>query len=203
MSRRRSSKFDKSWVAHMHSMLESPAWRALSRGAHQFITRLEVEHCRHGGTANGKLIVTYADCMTWGMHPKAIAPAQREAVALGFAELTKRGRGGTAEFRRAHQWGLTYIRPNSDREPPATDDWKRIKTIEDAKRIAKEARESKIVLRTTQKKQKPRSETDPTLGPETDRTSRRAGNRPYSAQGRKPTVLSTSALYPRRTSNGA
>jgi hypothetical protein len=56
---RRPSKFDEAWVPHMQSMIESPAWRTLSRGGHQFISRLEAEHCRHGGTVNGKLIVTY------------------------------------------------------------------------------------------------------------------------------------------------
>jgi hypothetical protein len=140
---KRRSNFDEAWVPHMQSLIESAAFRTLSRGAHQFILRLEAEHCRHGGTANGNLTVTYKDCRDWGMDANAIGPAQREAVALGFVKMTERGRAGNAEHRRAHRWGLTYIRPNHDRGPPATDDWKRFNTVAEAARAAKKARKAK------------------------------------------------------------
>jgi hypothetical protein len=31
------------------TMLESPAYRVLSRAAHQVLTRIEIEHAHHGG----------------------------------------------------------------------------------------------------------------------------------------------------------
>jgi hypothetical protein len=201
MSRRRS-KFDEAWVPHMQSMIESPAWRTLSRGGHQFISRLEAEHCRHGGTANGELIVTYADCVAWGMDRDAVGPAQREAVALGFVRLAERGRAGNAEHRRAHRWGLTYIRPNADKGPPATDDWKRFKMIEDAERAAKEARKSKNAVfvaagKRRAKKQNPVRET-PTMPVRETPTTEMSGKPRLRRQSGKPRLLSTSScLSPR------
>jgi len=74
------------------AMLESPAYRALSRAAHQVLTRIEIEHAHHGGKDNGRLPVTSAQFVEYGIHRHAIAPAIRELVALGFIEITREGR---------------------------------------------------------------------------------------------------------------
>jgi hypothetical protein len=57
-------------------------------------------------------------------------------VALGFAEITEHGRAGNAEFRSPHKFRLTYFRVG--RAPP-TNEWQRIKTVEEAQ-LARAAR---------------------------------------------------------------
>ncbi len=83
-------------------MLESPAYRALSLSAHRIMSRLEVELYHHGGKPeeNGKLACTFEHFVEYGIERHAIAPAIREAVALGFVEVTLRGCGGNASFWR-------------------------------------------------------------------------------------------------------
>ncbi len=118
-------------------MLESPAWRVLSLSARRELDRLEIELSAHGGTENGKLPVTYDDFESYGSHRHAIAPAMRELVALGFLRVTEVGRAGNAEWRKPNLFRLTYR--NTD-NGPATNEWARIETIDDAKTVAREAR---------------------------------------------------------------
>jgi hypothetical protein len=124
-------------------MLESPAFRVLSRGAHQFLARLEIELAHHGGNENGRLPVTYQDLVRYGMSRNQIAAAMREAEALGFAECMRRGRGGNADSRSPSLWRITYLHDRNSRANPPTHEWKKIKTLEEARRIAREARADK------------------------------------------------------------
>jgi len=117
-------------------MIESPAYRVLTLSAHRVLDRVEIEHGHHAGRDNGKLPVTFADFERYGIERHSVAPAVREAEALGFVQV-ERGRGGNAEYRTPNKFRLTY-RPTDD--CGATDDWRRIKTIEDAKALALAAR---------------------------------------------------------------
>src|SRR5690348_17187272 len=110
-------------------MLESPAYRVLSQSGHRVLSRLEIEMAHHGGNDNGKLPTTFDQFEAYGIHRHAIAPAIREVVALGFVEITQEGRAGNAEWRRPNFFRLTY-RPTELME--ATDDWKKIETMEEA-----------------------------------------------------------------------
>jgi hypothetical protein len=121
-------------------MLESPAYRQLSQAAHRIISRIEIELAHHGGNDNGKLPVTYGDFIEYGVHRHSIAPAIREAVALGFIEVTKRGRGGNAESREPSLYRLTFAHDRNSRQSPPTHDWRRIKTPEQAAVAAESAR---------------------------------------------------------------
>jgi hypothetical protein len=118
-------------------MLESPAYRVLSLGAHRVLARIEVELAHHGGRDNGKLPVTFDQLVEYGLDRHAIAPATRELEALGFIEMTERGRAGNAEWRRPNKFRLTYS--YVERAKP-TNEWERIKTDEEAEMIAKAAR---------------------------------------------------------------
>jgi hypothetical protein len=138
--RRKRNRLNEQFSAHTISMLESPAWATLSRGAHQFLSRLEIELAHHGGNDNGKLPLTYRDLMRYGMTRDQIAPAMREAVALGFAECTKRGRGGNADSRAPSRWRITYVQCIGDLP---THDWRKIKTMLEAKAMATAARAAK------------------------------------------------------------
>ena len=122
------------------AMLEAPAFRVLSLSAHRVLARLEVELGHHGGNDNGKLPVTFDQFEAYGIHRHAIGPAVREVVALGFVEVTQEGRSGNGEFRRPTLYRITY-RPTE--KLSATEDWRKIETIEHAEAVADGARKNK------------------------------------------------------------
>ncbi len=135
----RRNKIAGQFAARLIELLVSPAYRVMSLSAHRFLDRLEIEHAHHGGRDNGNLPVTYGDFVKYGIERHSIAPAQREVEALGFAQVTERGRAGNAEYRTPNKFRLTY-RPTDSAGP--TDEWRRIKTIEEAKAIALVARKT-------------------------------------------------------------
>jgi hypothetical protein len=65
-----------------------------------------------------------------------IAPALRELVALGFVEITERGRAGNADWRRPNMFRLTYL-PVDNANP--THEWRGV-AEDDAEMIAKNAK---------------------------------------------------------------
>jgi hypothetical protein len=134
---RRRNSIGGQFSPRLVEMLESPAWRVLSLSAHRVIDRIDVELRHHGGKENGKLVVTFNQFQEYGIHRQSIAPALREAEELGFVEITRRGRGGNAEFRTPHNFRLTF-HPTDHGEP--THEWRGIRTMADAERIAKYAR---------------------------------------------------------------
>jgi hypothetical protein len=136
MVKRRNS-IDGQFAAHTIEMLKSPAWSVLSLSARRVLDRIEIERADHGGNDNGRLPVTYDDFERYGIHRHSIAAAIRETVALGFAEITQRGRAGNAEFRSPHKFRVTYFPVG--RAPP-TNEWQRIETVEEAQALARAAR---------------------------------------------------------------
>jgi hypothetical protein len=142
MMKRRNSINDQ-WSARRREMLESPAYRVLSQSAHRAISRIELELCYHGGNDNGQLPVTFEDFGDYGIDRASIAPALREGEALGFFRITERGRGGNREYRTPNKFYLTFAYGRGSRAKPPTDEWRKIKTIEEAKAIAGAARAAK------------------------------------------------------------
>jgi hypothetical protein len=128
------------WIAYSREMIESPALRALSLIATRVMHRLEAEHMNHGGAENGRLLVTFDQLEQWGMDRNSIAPAIRELVALGFVEITEHGRGG-AETGLPNRFRLTYV--NSKTKEVPSNEWSRITTLAEAKRLASDARHDK------------------------------------------------------------
>jgi hypothetical protein len=121
-------------------MLASPAYRVLSQSAHRVLARLELELAHHGGSDNGKLPVTFDDFVAYGIDRHSIAPAIREVVALGFVEITERGRAGNAEWRQPNKFRLTY---RFVRGEDQTDEWRRFKSVEEARAVAQAARQER------------------------------------------------------------
>jgi hypothetical protein len=139
---RHKNRIDGQWSPRLIEMLESPAYRVLSVSAHRVISRIEIEHAHHGGNDNGNLPVTKHDFMAYGMDHNAVAPAIREAEALGFIRM-KRGRGGNADHRQPNRFFLTFAHGCGSRAYPPTHDWRKIETIEEAQAIANAARAAK------------------------------------------------------------
>lgn len=140
---KRRNSISGNWSPRLIEMLESPAYRALSRSAHMVISRVEIELGRHGGNDNGRLPVTTEDFVAYGMHRASVAPAVREAEALGFLRVTERGRAGNAEHRAPNKFYLTFAHGRDSRSQPPSHDWRRIETVEEAEQIAGAARAAK------------------------------------------------------------
>ncbi len=142
MSRRygnRRTMIGGQFAPHTIEMLRSPAWCTLSLSARRVLDRIEIELADHGGVDNGKLPVTYDDFCRYGIHRHAIGPAIREAVALGFLEITEVGRAGNAEFRKPNLFRLTY---RNTRNMAPTDEWKKINADKSAAEIKRQCRKT-------------------------------------------------------------
>jgi hypothetical protein len=142
MNRRRKTTIGGQFAPRLIEMLESSAYRALSLSGHRVLARLEIELGHHGGTDNGRLPVTYADFERYGIERKSIAPALREVLALGFVRITERGRPSKSDFgRHPNYFEITYLRGAHGEEP--THEWKRHKTLQEAVKVAQQARLNK------------------------------------------------------------
>jgi hypothetical protein len=140
MSKRQNAKaIDERFVARRLSMLESPAYRVLGLADRKVLDRIEIEHMQHGGQENGNLAVTYDQFGAYGIDRHAIGPAIRVVEALGFIQITERGRAGNREYRRPNRYRLTYCAAK-DAMGNGTHEWRGIETLEEAKRRAKAAR---------------------------------------------------------------
>jgi hypothetical protein len=155
MSRSRAS-IPSQFVPHRIEMIESPAWRALSLSGRRVVDRIEIELGHHGGNDNGRLPVTFDQFEEFGVSHKCVAPAIREAVALGFITVTQRGRPSRSDLGRhpnCFQLNFMPVRRGVRWRDP-TDEWKQIQTLEEALQIAREAREAKDTVAVTKAKAK-------------------------------------------------
>jgi hypothetical protein len=85
---------------------------------------------------NGRLGVTYRDFEEWGVPRHKIASAIRELEALGFIEVTERGRGG-----KPNRYRMTYL--PSPSAPNGTHDYLRFNTPEEAQAALAEAHKTR------------------------------------------------------------
>ena len=201
MSKRRN-RINGQWSPRLIEMLESPAYRALSLSAHRVISRIEIEFAHHGGNDNGRLPVTKHDFIAYGMSHDQVAPAVREAEALGFIRVTEHGRGGNAEHRKPNLFRLTFAHGRDSRADPPSHEWRCIKTTEEAEATARAARADKsgnavrLGLRAAAKNKNRAFKQGP--GPVLE-TRTENGKRPVlesrtTGKGRKPGPLSISRV---------
>lgn len=137
--RRGKTKISGQFAPRVIDMLRSAAFRTLSLSEHRILARLEIELADHGGTDNGSLPATFDDFEAYGIHRHSIAPALRALEALGFIEITEKGRAGNGEYRRPNLFRLTY---RSSEKEGSTDEWKRFETLEQAEACAEAARKN-------------------------------------------------------------
>jgi hypothetical protein len=131
MTRRRKNSITENFIVHPRSLRESAAWHALPDNGRRILDRLELEHMRHGGAENGHLPCTYSDFVKAGVRRASVSLAIRQAVALGFLEVTQRGGRSISRVRPPSKYRLTYINGRG-RSQPATNEWKRIADAADA-----------------------------------------------------------------------
>jgi hypothetical protein len=181
----RRNKISGQFAHQLIKMLESPAWRVLSLSARRVFDRIQIEHAHHGGRENGRLPVTFKDFEAFGLDRHSIRPAIGELDALGFIRITQHGRAGNADFRIPNKFRLTHQHANDGGEP-ATNEWRRIKTLEEAENIAKLAR--LVGGGSKQKKQKTSGgfSTSPRWKKSTSKPRFQGGKNPPQGTGKNP-----------------
>lgn len=113
---------DEAWGWLSREMISSKAFRALSGNAYKVIFRLAEEHMAHGGTENGKLLVTHKQFADYGIRLASVADAIREAEYFGFIVVDR----GIA-FKGGHEPNLYRLTWLGDLEDaPPTNQWKAI-----------------------------------------------------------------------------
>ena len=133
---KRKNKISGQFSARLIEMLESPAFRVLTLAERRVLDRAEIELSSHGGNDNGSLPITYGDLVSFGIKRDSIPPSLRALDALGLLKCTKRGRGGNAEHREPSAYFITYAHARNSNHQPPTHEWRRIKTIEEARKRA-------------------------------------------------------------------
>jgi hypothetical protein len=181
----RRNKISGQFAYQLIEMLESPAWRVLSLSARRVFDRIQIEHAHHGGRENGRLPVTFKDFEQFGIERHRIRPAIVELEALGFIRITQHGRAGNADFRIPNKFRLTHQHANDGVEP-ATNEWCRIKTMEEAENIAKLARLVGEGLSRKKKKSSAQKATSPRWPKATSKPDFQSGQKPPRGRGKKP-----------------
>ena len=97
------------WVWLTRELLESDAWRSMSRAARLVVDRVLIEHMAHAGTANGDLIVTYADFVKFGVRRESLPAAIADAGARGLIIITEKGRASTGPDRWPSKYAVGWL----------------------------------------------------------------------------------------------
>jgi hypothetical protein len=143
-------------------MLESPAYRVLSGGAEKVIARIAIEHMGHGGGLNGALPVTHNNFANYGIRRASILAFLSEAVALGFVDRTQQGQRRYGDFEGAPAlYRLTWL-PTHDGKP-ATNEWERFASIEDAEQAVAAVRRQIEIKRLRDRAENPSNRRKPPI----------------------------------------
>ena len=102
---------DDAWVKLPRGLLESAAWRSLGINARRFVDFLLIEHMRHGGRENGKLLAPRRQLEKFGIGAHHVTGAIEECERVGLVDC-QRGVG-----RRPSVYALTWL-PRSDGSAP-------------------------------------------------------------------------------------
>jgi hypothetical protein len=206
---KRRKRINGQWSPRLIEMLESPAYRVMSLSAHRIVSRIEIELAHHGGNDNGRLPVTKHDFIAYGVSHDQVAPAVREAEALGFIRVTEHGRGGNAEYRKPNLFRLTFAYGRDSRADPPTHEWRHIKTTEEAEATARSARADKsgnavrLGLRAARKnKNQSWKQPGPVLETRTENGKRPVLESRTTGKGRKSGPLSISRVGDGPGANG-
>ena len=125
-------------------MNKSPAYQVLTLSAHRFLARIETEHAAHAGKENGRLPVTYKDFEKAGV----IGTQFGRSHGMRSAWLYRSHRARPRRKCRDSQADLfpANYRPAKGETGNGTHEWRRIKTIEEARSIKQQAREASPIL---------------------------------------------------------
>jgi hypothetical protein len=97
------------WVWLTRDLLESDAWRSMSRAARLVVDRVMAEHMAHAGTANGDLAVTYGDFVKFGARRESLPAGIADASTRGLIIITEKGRASTGPDRWPSRYALGWL----------------------------------------------------------------------------------------------
>jgi hypothetical protein len=126
------------WIWLTREMLASPAWKAMNRSQRRLVERVMIEHMNHAGTENGNLIVTYTDFREHGIRDKSVRTDIAIAEALGWIEITVKGKASFEDQHYPSRYALTWL-PQPSRSRLASNRWREIKTDDAARLVVKDA----------------------------------------------------------------
>ncbi|MGG7578268.1 hypothetical protein [Rhizobium sp. Nf11,1] len=102
-------------------LLESAAFTSLSANASRAFFRIIIEHTAHAALENGKLVVTHAQFVSYGVTGEYVADALDKLEYKGLIKV-RRGRAGSG-VAHPNLFTLTFV---GDHEgAPPTNDWQR------------------------------------------------------------------------------
>jgi hypothetical protein len=95
------------WITR--ELIESDAWRSMSRPARLVLDRIMIEHMAHAGTMNGELIVTYTDFIKHGSRRESLPAGIAEASGRGLIIVTEKGKASTGPDRWPSKYALGWL----------------------------------------------------------------------------------------------
>jgi len=118
------------FIRHYLELRTSPAWLGQSIGCRRLIEFLEIEHMRHAGLENGRLMAPQQQLRDFGIHPRDISAAideakRRRLISLDIGAKPAGVRKAPLLFR------LTYLQTREEIEAgrvvwiEPTHDWRR------------------------------------------------------------------------------
>jgi hypothetical protein len=108
------------FIAHSIEFYQSEAFRSLNNAERKILARIEIEHMKHGGKENGRLVCLYDDFVAYGVRRPSIPAAIKHLETVGAIEMTQRGRRDA--MHNPHHYRLTY-QPSFDGKWP-TNEWR-------------------------------------------------------------------------------
>lgn len=112
----------KPWVWLSLEMVGGESWRSLTIGARRLLDFLMIEHMRHGGKENGRLLAPRRQLEAFGISSHLVSEAIAEVEKLGFVDV-KRGEG-----RRPSTYALTWLPTGDGAE--ASNRWRSVATAD-------------------------------------------------------------------------
>ncbi|MCK8779061.1 hypothetical protein M0654_03585 [Rhizobium sp. NTR19] len=131
------------WVPKRLDLLQSAAWRNAPRALKALLEVLEIEHMRKKGSANGELFFSYPQFVAAGFNRTTVSSMTKLGEALGLLKVNRETGVGRQDLHDACAYTLTYLPTGIIGNLAPTDDWKRIKTDEQALLIVQRMRERK------------------------------------------------------------
>ncbi len=140
-----------SWIPL--ELIDSPAWRCLTRQDHLVLWRIIAEHLGHSLQRNGTLPVTYDDFVNYGANRNEVKNTLVRLDALGLVKRTYAGRkaygagrGEPAQYRLTF-WAAAPV-PGVHLGLEPSNEWKCHKSIEDAEQAIARAlgRKPKLIF---------------------------------------------------------
>ncbi|MFK0339187.1 hypothetical protein ACIQT7_18115 [Agrobacterium deltaense] len=120
------------WSPRRLELLVSPAWRNAPRAMKALLEELEIENMRHKGSANGQLFKSYTQFVEAGFNKTTVSSMTKMAEALGLLKVNRNSGVGKPDLRDACAYTLTYLPTGIGGSVAPTDEWKRVRTDEQA-----------------------------------------------------------------------